>query len=239
MAASTDMRAAILRLAGNLSATHREHEKHYGEAPLERASTLLRHSRTLKALAEHWTSADPADAPLPSPYAGAEDLNDPRAVETSGLLFLESGDPPPELTALLDELERMAAEAEATGAWLSEAMNASWETAAGLLAVPELDDLLAERHGIIARDAQTATLLRWQARQLRRAVEILGHVDFSAAALRADLAGERRVPGLLFAAAEMIDAAVNLCTQGATLIRQNERPWRLFHDRVAEISTAG
>jgi hypothetical protein len=30
----------------------------------------------------------------------------------------------------------------------------------------------------------------------------------------------------------MIDAAVDQCLNGAQLIRQNERTWRAFHDRV-------
>jgi hypothetical protein len=228
----TEATPDVLALAANLAATHREHEKHYGVAPLRTAQRLLEHSLTLKALAERWRSASvKASAPV-SPFAGADDLNDVRAIETSGVLFLESGERPPELTTLRADLLHLAGEAHSTGDYLGHAMDASWQMAAGLLAVPELDELLAERHAIIARDAHAATLLTWQARRLQRAVEILDRIDFRAEPLRADLAGPRRAPALLFAAAELIDAAAQACLDAAGLVRQNERPWRRFHDLV-------
>jgi len=228
----------LLALAANLAATHREHEKHYGVAGLRTAQRLLEHSLTLKALAERWRSASATASTQRNPFAGADDLNDVRAIETSGVLFLESGERPPELTALRADLLHVAAEAASTGDYLGHAMESAWETAAGLLAVPALDDLLAERHAIIARDAHAATLLTWQARRLQRAVEILDRVDFRAEALRTDLAGPRRAPALLFAATELIDAAAEACVEAAGLVRRNERPWRRFHDLVERVRRA-
>ena len=78
----------LLAVAANLSRYHREHEKYYSEAPLTEAIALQRAARTLIALAERWTVAEPAAAPTPSPFAGSPDLNDYRAIETSGVLFM-------------------------------------------------------------------------------------------------------------------------------------------------------
>ena len=168
-----------------------------------------------------------------SPYAGAPDLNDERAIEGSGILFLESGEAPAELGRIRQELEAAAAGAEQAGTWLADAMQAAWEVAAELLRFPELADLLGERHAIIAADWQSATTLQLLARQLRRAVAILDRVDFTAAGLRADLAGDRSTPAYVFSAAELLDQAADLTLRSATLVRGNERRWRVFHDRVA------
>lgn len=236
--AGQDARAALLRTFSNLSASHREHEKHYGAAPLDAARQLLGGSTALKALAERWAVAAPAGPSAGSPFAGADDLNDLRAVESSGILFMESGGPPVEIEQLLADLDRQASGLDAGGAWLAAAMEASWAVAETLLDVPELTDLVAERHAIIAHDWQSASLQSLAARQLRRARAILLRVDFSIAALRADLAGLRRASALLFAAAEMIDQAVDLVVDSATLVRQNERRWRVFHGRVEGLRRA-
>lgn len=229
-------RAALLDVFINLSGYHREHEKYYGSAPLENAGALLRSSRSLKALAERWTTATPAPDPVPSPFAGAPDLNSAVAIETSGMLFMESGEAPAEIARIQRDLETGAADAEATGTWLAAAMEASWGVAEQLLDFPELADLLAERHRIIANDWQSATLLLLIARQLRRAGAILTRVDFTTAALRTDLAGDRHAVGLVFSAAELIDQAADLTIRSATLVRRNERGWRVFHDRVRALA---
>ncbi|MGV9711117.1 zinc-binding dehydrogenase [Gordonia sp. NPDC003424] len=53
----------LLAIAANLSHFHREHEKYYSEAPLTDALALQRIARTLTALAERWSSAEPTGAP--------------------------------------------------------------------------------------------------------------------------------------------------------------------------------
>ena len=70
---------------------------------------------------------------------------------------------------------------------------------------------------------------------LTRAADILDTIDFTPAALRADLAGVRRAASLLHSAAEMIDRAADLCSDSAGLVNDNERRWRLFRQRVATI----
>src|SRR5689334_8132951 len=92
---------------GNVSRFHREHEKYYSEAPLHDAVALQRIARTLMALAERWSTAAPAEETLAAPFAGAPDLNDDRAIETSGVLFMEGDGAPVELTGIVERLRAM------------------------------------------------------------------------------------------------------------------------------------
>jgi hypothetical protein len=227
--------SALLELVGNLARYHREHEKYYSEAGLHDAASLQSASRTLKALAEHWRSVAPVVQPAMSPYAGATDLNDERAIEGSGVLFMESGDVPAEITRIRRELQSRAAGALETGQWLGAAMDAAWGVAKALLEFPELADLLGERHSIIANDAQNAAMLRLIARQLVRADDILERVDFTTSGLRDDLAGPRLAPLYVFSASELIDQAADLAAQSAVLVHRNERAWRVFGERVDEL----
>ena len=94
----------LLAVAANLSRYHREHEKYYSEAPLADAIALQRTARTFIALAERWTTAGPAAAPAASPFAGTPDLNDDRAIETSGVLFMEGAGEPAEITRIKSDL---------------------------------------------------------------------------------------------------------------------------------------
>src|ERR1700749_550104 len=145
---------------------HREHEKYYSEAPLADAISLQRTARTLIALAEPRISAEPAAEPGPGPYAGAPDLNDDRAIETSGVLFMEGEGEPAEISRIKAELETIAASGEQTGSWLAAAMEASWGMTEALLAYPQLADLLGERHKIIGNNWQNACTAQLVARYL-------------------------------------------------------------------------
>jgi hypothetical protein len=227
----------LLAVAANLSRYHREHEKYYSEAPLADAIALQRTARTLIALAERWTATEPVRIPAASPFAGTPDLNDDRAIETSGVLFMEGAGEPAEITRIKSELQTIAAGSEQSGSWLAAAMEASWAMAEALLSYPQLADLLAERHKIIGNNWQNATTAQLVARYLRRAVSILEQVDFSPAALRKDLAGTRTAPAYLFSAAELINHAVDLSAASSVLTRENERRWRVFHQRIEEITS--
>jgi hypothetical protein len=203
----------LLAVARNLSQYHREHEKYYSEAPLTDAIALQRTARTLIALAERWTAAEPAAAPAPSPFAGTPDLNDDRAIETSGVLFMEGGGEPAEITRIKSELQTMA--------------------------YSQLADLLAERHKIIGNNRQNASTAQLIARYLRRAVAVMERIDFTPAGLRQDLAGPRCAPAYLYSAAELINHAADLSAASSVLTRENERRWRIFHQRVEQITYAG
>lgn len=228
----------LLEAMRNLSRFHREHEKHYSAEPLEESLRLQRLSRTLKALAERWQDAEPTEHPAPSPFAGAEDLNDERAIEELGVLFMEGEGEPAEITEMKAELENRAAQADRAGRWLAQAMEASWAVAEAALAHPELADLLGERHRIIANDWQAAEIGRLIGRLLARSAAILGRIDFSPAAVREDLGGGRQAVGYLFSAAELLDRAADLDAEFAVLVHQNERRWRVFHARVEELAAA-
>jgi hypothetical protein len=226
----------LLAVAANLSRYHREHEKYYSEAPLADAIALQRTTRTLTALAERWTTTEPATAPAASPFAGTPDLNDDRAIETSGVLFMEGAGEPAEITRIKSDLQTIAASSEQSGSWLAAAMEASWAMAEALLSYPQLADLLAERHKIIGSNWQNATTAQLIARYLRRAVSILEKIDFSPAALRKDLADARTAPAYVFSAAELINHAADLSAASSVLTHENERRWRIFHQRIDQIT---
>jgi hypothetical protein len=82
--------AAQLEVILDLSRYHRGHEKFYAGAPLERAIELQRAARTLTTLADRWSAAAPGQAtPAGARFAGCEDLNEPAAIQSGGVLFME------------------------------------------------------------------------------------------------------------------------------------------------------
>jgi hypothetical protein len=70
-------------------------------------------------------------------------------------------------------------------------MEGTWDAATMLLAYPQLADLLGDRHRIISNDWHAASMSALAGRSLHRSVDLLDHIDFTPAALRADLAGDR------------------------------------------------
>ncbi|MGZ4567625.1 MAG: hypothetical protein ACXVYC_08045 [Blastococcus sp.] len=219
----------------NLSRFHKEHERFYSTAPLETAVRLQRHARSLQALADRWVTAEPVARPALSPYEGAEDLNSEAAVALDGVLFLEGEGRPAEITAMIDELRADADGFARIGAWLEQAMKASWNMAASLLDIEELAAVMGERHRIIGNDWLSAHMQGLTAELLARATEMLERVDLTPAAVRADLAAGRVAPRRLYSAAEVISRAADLCCESAALVHDNERRWRVFRERVDEV----
>jgi len=111
--------------------------------------------------------------------------------------------------------------------------------AEALLGYPQLADLPAERHKIIGNNWRNAATAQFNARCLRRAVAIMERVDFSPPALRKDLAGARSAPGYLYSAAELINHAADLSAASSVLTHENERRWRIFHQRLEQITASG
>jgi hypothetical protein len=142
----------LLKAALNLSRFHKEHERFYASSPLETALRLQRHVLALLALADRWSTVEPSGSHVPSPYAGAEDLNSEAATALDGVLFLEGEGRSAELTAMIVELRADADRFAGGGEWLAEAMQASWNVAAALLEIDGLADVMGERHRIIAND---------------------------------------------------------------------------------------
>ena len=64
-------------------------------------------------------------------------------------------------------------------------------------------------------------------------------IDFEPAALREDLAGPRTAAGYLYAAAELINHAADLSAASSVLTHENERRWRIFHERIEQIAPSG
>ena len=227
--------APLLDAVLNLARFHREHEKFYASSPRERAVVLQRHARALHALADRWSRAAPSTTAPLSPFAGAEDLNDPVATQLEGVLFMEGEGEPAELEQLTRDLRTTAEDYLGTGEWLAGAMQASWDIALALSDVHGLEDLIGDRHRIIANDWLAAEMSGLVGRQLLRAAELLDKIDFAPAALRADLAGARRAPALLHSVAEIINRAADLCSESAGLVNDNERRWRVFRERAVTL----
>lgn len=217
----------------NLSQFHRDHEKFYAQQPRLHAVTVQRHARALQALADRWSTTDPVEQSAINPFEGSVDLNDPAALQLDGILFMEGQGEPAEITRLKSELHSLADDQATTGRWLAEAMQATWEAGKALLDYPELADQLGERHRIIANDWQAAETALLTSRLLMRAVDVLDRIDFAPSSLREDLAGQKRVPGYLYSAAELADWAADLLSDSARLVNDNERRWRVFRARVA------
>jgi hypothetical protein len=117
-------------------------------------------------------------------------------------------------------------------------MESSWAVATALIEIEALADMLGERHRIIANDWQAATMNSVQSHLMDRTADILERVDFTPAALRADLADGQISTGLLYSAAEMIAHAADLCCESAGLVHDNERRWRTFRHRVSQVLAA-
>jgi hypothetical protein len=238
MTTSAQDNVTLLEAMMNLTKFHREHEEFYASSPREFAVTLQRHARTLQALADQWSTTQASTRSAFSPYEGAEDLNSLAALQLDGVLFLEGQGRPDEISHLIRDLRNAAEDQRATGEWLATAMESSWAVAAGLLEIDGLADMLGERHRIIANDWQAAALNIVQGHLMARAADILEHVDFTPAVLRADLAGGRVSSGLLYSAAEMISHVADLCCESAGLVHDNERRWRTLRQRVGEVLSA-
>lgn len=226
------MTESLLEAVLNLSQFHREHEKYYAQEPRAHAVVLQRHARSLQALADRWSTTTPSSQEALNPFEGSRDLNDPAALQLDGVLFMEGQGEPAEIARMKREMRSLAEDQATIGSWLADAMAVTWEAGKALLEYPELADQLGERHRIIANDWQAAEMSQLAGRMLMRALDLLERVDFTPRALRADLAGPRRVPGYLHSAVELIGRAADLLSDSAGLVRDNERRWRIFRVRV-------
>ena len=153
-----------------------------------------------------------------------------------GILFMEGEGEPVEVARIKRDLRTMGDDAIETGSWLTAAMERTWEAASALLGYQDLADLLGDRHRIIANDWQAASMSSLAGRLLRRAVDVLDAVDFTPAAVRADVGDTRADARYLYSTVELIDHAADLLSDSAGLVHDNERRWRLFHARVTTIT---
>ena len=220
----------------NLSKFHREHEKFYAQNPLDQANRLQFISRVLTTLADRWSQVEVAKGEQGNPYIGCEDLNDPSTVAYVGVLFMEGEGEPQEITKMKNDILVISEDYVKTAEWLSKAMEVSWDVAKPLIQNPLLADMLGERHRIIINDWQAAYLSYLVSELCSRAIDILNHIEFVPGKIREDLNSLRSYPGYLYSAKELIDRAADLASESATLVHDNERRWRVFRHRVAQIT---
>jgi hypothetical protein len=220
----------------NLSKFHREHEKFYAQNPLEQANKLHFISRALTTLADRWSQVKAGQGEKGNPYIGCEDLNEPSTIAYVGVLFMEGEGEPQEITKMKSDLRVIAEDYAKTGEWLAKAMEVSWDVARPLIENPYLADVLGERHRIIVNDWQAAHLSSLVSKLCNRAGEILAHIDFAPEKIRNDLRGAKSYPAYLYSAKELIDHAADLASESATLVHDNERRWRVFRERVEQIT---
>jgi hypothetical protein len=225
----------VLEAVLNQSRAHQQHERFYSCSPLETALRLQRHARTLQALADRWATAEPSHRRALNPYQGADDLNSEAAVALDGALFLEGGDCPPEITAMIGELRADAEGFSAGGTWLASAMQAAWHGVSAVLGVDELAEVLGERHRIISNDWLAAHMQGLIGQMLARGADMLDDIDFTPAALRADLAGARVTARRLHSVAEILSRAADMCCESSRLVHDNERRWRVFRQSVDDV----
>ena len=228
----------LLEAAANLAHHHTQHERFYASSPLESALRLQRRARALLALADRWTSVQPSEHRGVSPFEGAEDLNSEAATALEGVLFMEGEGRPAELTGMVRELRAEAEAFTGAGRWLADAMAASWQMAGVMLDFDGLADVMGERHRIISNDWLAAHMQSLVGTLLERAAGMLERVDLTPQALREDLAGPRLAPQRLYATAEVISRAADLCCESAELVHDNERRWRVTRDRTEQALAA-
>jgi hypothetical protein len=220
----------------NLAKYHREHEKFYAQAPLESAVKLQKASRILKTLADRWTHVEPLEPPRGNPFMGCEDLNEPAIIQETGVLFMEGEAEPSEIKQLKRDLGAVADDSSQTGEWLAHAMQSSWDVGKSLLQNPALASVLGERHRIIANDWLAASMSSLVAHLIRRAIDMVNVLDLSPSSIRGDLAGPRSYPDYLYSASELLDRAADILSESATLVHDNERRWRVFRQRVKDLT---
>ncbi len=218
----------------NVATYHREHEKYYAQVPLQKALTFQQTSCALLTLADRWRGLQGEAPQIGSPFMGCSDLNELMTIQYCGILFMEGQGEPREITDIKDRLSRSAQAYKQAGQWLEEAMVAAWAVMQPLLSFSSLAKVLGERHRIIMNDWQTANLATLIAALLSRALEILEVVDFTPAAIRADLAGPRVFSEYLYAAVELLNRAADLASESAMLTNDNERRWRIYREAVQQ-----
>jgi len=223
----------------NLSKFHREHEKFYAQNPLEQANRLHFISKALTTLADRWSQVEAGQAKKGNPYIGCEDLNETSTIPYVGVLFMEGEGEPQEITKMENDIRVISNDYAKTGEWLAKAMEVSWDVAKQLTGNPLLADLLGERHRIIINDWQAAYLSSLISELCGRASDILNQIDFAPEKIRNDLRNVRSYPGYLYSAKELLDRAADLASESATLVHDNERRWRVFRERLEQITRRG
>lgn len=92
----------IIDIILNQSMYHQEHKRFYAQSPLPQYVKFQQASRILKTSANRWTNvqAQNDSKTRMNPYAECNDLNEPAAIQHTGVLFLEGSGEPAEITKI-------------------------------------------------------------------------------------------------------------------------------------------
>jgi hypothetical protein len=209
---------------------HRQHERYYVIEGFERAAELRRAASALRALADRWMDGDAsgdASGRYSSPQlqaAGCEDLNDPAALATAGILFMEGESEPAEIARLKAKLAGLRDTYMETGRWLEEKMDAGWQREAALLN-PEYADVAYARHMVLMRTTLSAAKMRVASRLIGAAHAALAPREHKPAQVRADPESAGR---LLRTTAWLIDAAAALIAEQAGDLGASDPGWTAY-----------
>jgi hypothetical protein len=209
---------------------HREHERYYATEGLEQAAGLRRAAGAVRALADRWlagVASAAGDARYDDPQlraAGCEDLNDPAALATAGILFMEGEGEPAEIARLKVALAAQRDRCVSTGRWLDEKMQAAWQREARLLTA-EYADAAYARHMALMRTTLCASKLVVAGRLLGAAHAALAPREHAPAEVRADPQGAGR---LLRTTAWLMDAAAGLIAEQAVGLGASDPAWTRY-----------
>ncbi len=201
------MLAAIV----NLSKYHHAHEEFYSQFPSQQAAEIRRASQVLRVLAERWAHVD-ASGPTPAEGEQAE------------------------VAQLRHDLKALAESFGRAGTLFSMNIESSADAAKPLIQKSPSTAVVSDRQKIIVNDWRAAYMGSMASRLIRRATDILDHVDFTPRSAKADERGRRYSPKYLSSASDLLDRAAKAADESAVLFHDNERRWLAFRQRVGEVA---
>lgn len=237
-----DVSEMDFELLRNIAQHHREHERFYTLNLTEAAADLYREANKLRILAGVWLSRQKrgqrrgVDYLLPQYQAvGCEDLNALSAIASVGVLFMEGEGEPSEIRAMKGKLQGLARAWTDMGGWLAGKMEAAWQREQVVFGA-SLGDVAQARFSITVTNWRGAREMQLAGRLLKRVLDVLQTIDFSPAALRANLpeAGQR-----LLESSWELSMAAQVMARSAADLAENDRNWTAYLDGIPASSVGG
>jgi hypothetical protein len=238
-----DQHGALGAIEGmlQLARSHRQHERYHSLSGLENAAALKRDANALKVLADHWLrSVDNARSAIDYQdpafrAAGCEDLSDPTAVATTGILFMEGEGEPRELKQMKGKLWAISDSLGKVSRWLVEKMDAGWQREKQVL-TPELAAAARPRFMALTRTTLAGAKFGVAARLMDAALHALNTLDFRPEALRKDLRG---AAGMVRTASYLLDEAAALLAEQAAQLGLSDPDWTEYIEELEAMSARG
>jgi hypothetical protein len=140
-------------------------------------------------------------------------------------LFVWGGAPPPaEIRALKGKLTGIGMGLASAGQWLATKMDAAWDRESVLL-TPELVDAAWPRFQTIVTNWRGSREMELVGKLLGVAVECLGKIDFSPAAVRADREYSAK---MVRTVGWLIDLAGRCLARSAASLGENDEAWTQY-----------